>query len=89
MYPTQTVTICHGFIKICDINYKIMTPKAKELYDKMMYHLMYNCQPTLSEMVAKECTIIAIDQVLKYSRAHGFIALTEEYEQIKEEIENL
>jgi hypothetical protein len=38
---------------------------------------------------SKQCAIIAIDQVLKYSKAHGFIALTQEYEQIKQEIENL
>ena len=38
-----------------------MTPKhkAKELVDKMMYEIMYNCQPTLSGMVAKQCALIA------------------------------
>ena len=44
-----------------------MTPKekAKELFDKMMYHIMYNCQPTLSEMVAIQCALIAIDEIYK------------------------
>jgi hypothetical protein len=37
--------------------------KAKELVDKMMYHLMYNCQPTLSEMVAKQCALIAVYEI--------------------------
>lgn len=43
-----------------------MTPKEKadELFDKMMYHIMYNCQPTLSEMVAKQCALIAVDQII-------------------------
>jgi hypothetical protein len=38
---------------------------------------------------ARNFAIIAIDQVLKYSKAHGFIGLTEEYEEIKNEIEKL
>lgn len=38
---------------------------------------------------ARNFAIISIDQVLKYSKAHGFIGLTEEYEQIKQEIEKL
>jgi hypothetical protein len=38
---------------------------------------------------ARNFAIIAIEEVLKYSKAHGFIALTEEYEQIKKEIEKL
>ena len=44
-----------------------MTPKekAKEVVDKMMYHLKYNCQPTLSEMVAKQCALIAVDELIK------------------------
>jgi hypothetical protein len=44
-----------------------MTPKekAKELVDKMMYYLKYNCQPTLSEMVAKQCALITVDEVMQ------------------------
>ena len=38
---------------------------------------------------AKNFAIIVIDRLLKDSRMHGFIALTQEYEQIKQEIENL
>ena len=43
-----------------------MTPKekAKELFDKMLYHIKYNCQPTLSESVAKQCALIAVDEIL-------------------------
>ena len=44
-----------------------MTPKekAKELFDKMMYEIMYNCQPTLSEMISKQCALIAVDEIIK------------------------
>ena len=43
-----------------------MTPKEKaiELFDKMMYEIMYNCQPTLSEMVAKQCALISVDEII-------------------------
>jgi site-specific recombinase XerC len=45
---------------------KDLTPKdkARELVDKMMYEIMYNCQPTLSEMVAKQCALIAVDELI-------------------------
>jgi hypothetical protein len=67
-----------------------MTPKekAEELFEKMLYNdkdKYYHC----SHYGAKNCALIAIDEVLKYSKAHGFIALTEEYQQIKNEIEKL
>jgi hypothetical protein len=67
-----------------------MTPKekAEELFDKMLYNdgdKYHHC----SHYVGKNCALIAIDEVLKYSKAHGFIALTEEYEKIKTEIEKL
>lgn len=39
--------------------------RAIELVDKMMYHIMYNCQPTLSEMVAKQCALIAVDEIIE------------------------
>jgi hypothetical protein len=38
---------------------------------------------------AIRCALIAIDEVLKYSKAHGFIGLTDEYLEIKKEIEKL
>jgi hypothetical protein len=38
---------------------------------------------------ARNFAIIVIDRLLKDSKMHGFIGLTEEYEQIKQEIENL
>ena len=38
---------------------------------------------------SKQCALIAVEEVLKYSKAHGFIGLTDEYLEIKKEIEKL
>ena len=69
-----------------------MTPKekAEELYTHM-FECVINPELTQLEMevMAISCALIAVDEVLKYSKAHGFIGLTEEYEQIKNEIEKL
>ena len=70
-----------------------MTPKekAKDIFDRMMYHIMYNCQPTLSEMVAKECALIAVNEILNslsYKVSSNFEEL-KYYEEVKQEIEAL
>lgn len=64
-----------------------MTPKekAKEIWDKMIYHIMYNCQPTLSEMVAKECALVAVDEILEVTGGH----INQFYQQVKQEIEKI
>lgn len=43
-----------------------MTPdkKANELFDKMMYQIQYNCSPTISEMVSKECVKIVCNELI-------------------------
>jgi hypothetical protein len=65
-----------------------MTPKeiAQELVDRMFDTIFpsYNANE-----LAKQCALIAVDEVLKYSKAHGFIGLTEYYEEVKKEIENI
>ena len=78
-----------------------MTPKEKanELFNKYFSELRFpsdcegcmQCVDRCGNMVAvaKKYALIAVDEVLKYSKAHGFIGLTEEYEQIKLEIEKL
>lgn len=65
-----------------------MTPKqkAEELVTRYRKCLPMNLTTVLD---AKNCALIAIEEVLYYSKAHGFIGLTEEYEQIKLEIEKL
>jgi hypothetical protein len=39
--------------------------------------------------LAKQCALIAVYEVLHYSKAHGFVGLTEFYEEVKQEIEKL
>jgi tetrahydromethanopterin S-methyltransferase subunit F len=71
---------------------KNMTSKetAEELYCKMIDAMP---QPNITNIatyvIAKRCALIAIDEVLKYSKAHGFIGLTDEYKQVKKQIKNL
>jgi hypothetical protein len=64
-----------------------MTPKEKaiELVDK--YYWTFG-DGYLGEQHI-QCALIAIDEVLQYSKAHGFIGLTEYYEEVKQEIEKL
>lgn len=70
-----------------------MTPKekAREIWDKMMYHIMYNCQPTLSEMVAKECALVAVEEILKdREEIDGMRIINDPYWlEVKTEIEKL
>ena len=65
-----------------------MTPKekAEELLNKMIYEIMYNCQPTLSGMVAKQCALIACNEVLGYMGADRGYAF---WSEVKQEIEKL
>lgn len=65
--------------------------KAKELVQRYLdikqvklsdYSVIY--LPT-----AKKCAIIAADEVIQYSKLHGFVGLSEYYENVIEEIKNL
>ena len=68
--------------------------KAEEIVDKMMYEIMYNCQPTLSGMVAKQCALIAVDYIIT-SNPHSNPLNTDVYstmdywQEVKSEIEKL
>ena len=59
--------------------------KAQELLNKFDETMNF----FTPQRFAKQCALIAVDEVLKYSKAHGFIGLTEEYQQVKKEIEKL
>ena len=64
--------------------------KAKELVDKMMYKIMYNCQPTLSKMVAKQCALIAVDELIKQeSKTDDYYEIGSYWEEVKQEINKL
>ena len=63
--------------------------KAKELvlkYEKYLFNKF-----TIDDDWVKciGCALIAIDELLHYSKQHGFIGLTEFYEEVKTEIEKL
>jgi hypothetical protein len=68
-----------------------MTPKEKavELFDKFMKPIDELHKYPMCFSTAKQCALIAVDEVLQYSKAHGFIGLTEYYEEVKKEIENI
>ena len=59
-----------------------MTPKekAKELIDKYNPYCYHE---------KNQCASIVVDEVLNYSKAHGFIQLTEYWKEVKQEIEKL
>jgi len=48
---------------MCEI--KQPKEKAKELFEKMVYQIEYNCQPSLVPMVAKKLTLITIDEIIE------------------------
>ena len=63
--------------------------KAVELFDKFMKPIDELHKYPMCFSTAKQCALIAVDEVLQYSKAHGFIGLTEYYEEVKKEIENI
>jgi hypothetical protein len=62
-----------------------MTPKEKAFH----LHFKYIREVIADNDKAKECALIAVDEILHYSKAHGFIELTKYYEEVKQEIEKL
>lgn len=42
------------------------TPRemANELFEKMLFEIKCNCQPSITEMVAKKCALIIVEEVL-------------------------
>jgi hypothetical protein len=69
-----------------------MTPKeeAKELVNKFYLERSKDNLPlTIYWTSAIGCALITVDKLLEYSKAHGFVGLTEHYEQVKIEIDKL
>lgn len=56
---------------------------------KKMYAVHSNSASDITLYFAKQCALIAVDEILQYSKAHGFIELTKFYEEVKQEIEKL
>lgn len=66
--------------------------KAKELFKKYCYAIRTEENHSgyyTNVIYAKDCAIIAVDELLQYSRAHGFIELTKFHEEVKQELEKL
>ncbi len=62
-----------------------MTPKEKAFH----LHFKYIREVIADNDKAKKCALIAVDELLHYSKAHGFIELTKFHEEVKQEIEKL
>ena len=39
--------------------------KAEELFKSMVFHTEHNCQPSIVFMVARECAIVAVNEIIK------------------------
>jgi hypothetical protein len=65
--------------------------KALELCNKFLRTYKIALYPPFNKASdeAKECALIAVDEVLKYSIAHGFIGLSEYYQEVIDEIKKL
>jgi hypothetical protein len=74
-----------------------MTPKekAKELFDKMVFQIEWNAQPSTVNGVAKQCVLIAVDEIINNnSKIPGLLTQdtmhnTWYWQEVKQEIEKL
>jgi hypothetical protein len=71
---------------MCEI--KQPKEKAKTLFQKMVYEIEYNCQPSIVQMVAKKLTIITIDEMIgELSRESADDSCSVEYwQEVKNEV---
>jgi hypothetical protein len=65
-----------------------MTPKekAKELCRRMLYQIEWNAQPSTVKGVAKQCALIAVDELIKDAKDAEDINY---WQEVKQEIEKL
>jgi hypothetical protein len=63
--------------------------KAKELVKYFTDNIMSFLNDRMKDMNAKMCATKVVDELLHYSKEHGFIGLTEFYEEVKNEIKKL
>jgi hypothetical protein len=70
-----------------------MTPKEKadRLCMDMLLQIECNCQPSICKMVAKQCALIAVDEILNHhSQEQGLYRIDTYYwKEVKQEIEKL
>ena len=68
-----------------------MTPKEKadELCRKMLYQIEWNSQPSTVKGVAKQCALIAVDEIIKAHVHNEGVSHLKWWEEVKQEIEKL
>jgi hypothetical protein len=70
-----------------------MTPqeKAEELCRRMLYQIEWNAQPSTVKGVAKQCALIAVDEILNHhSQEQGLYRIDTYYwQQVKSELQSL
>jgi hypothetical protein len=65
--------------------------KAQEIFDKMKFHIKWNAQPSTVNGVAKQCALVAVDEILKTNVDTSIYgtSFTEYWQEVKQEIEKL
>jgi hypothetical protein len=70
-----------------------MTPKekAEELCRKMLFQIEWNAQPSTVKGIAKECALIAVDEILLHEKNNHSVLdkSTDYWEEVKSELEEL
>lgn len=70
-----------------------MTPKEKadELCRKMLYQIEWNAQPSTVKGVAKQCALIAVEEIINHhSQEQGLYRIDTYYwQQVKSELQSL
>ena len=92
LYEDDVEKLAEQYVNTNYPEYTNPKEKARELFDKMLESLYDNGSLSFKRILfakAKQCALIAVDEVLQYSKAHGFIGLTEYYEEVKKEIQNI
>ena len=68
-----------------------MTPKEKadRLCMDMLFQIEYNCQPSICKMVAKQCALIAVDEIIDALDKSLIDSDIEWWKEVKQEIKKL
>jgi hypothetical protein len=88
LYEDDVEKLAEQYVNTNYPEYTNPKEKALELYRKFEDGIT-GVEGTDWWKSAEQCALIAVDEVLQYSKAHGFIELTEYYEEVKKEIQNI
>lgn len=68
--------------------------EAERIFNEMLFHIEYNCQPSLSFMVAKQCAIVCVNKLIEVSPENKsivgtkYLTVKELYKEVKKYLEN-